>query len=252
MAGSDQSKQSSRKKDRLGPSIAQGSSRVSKVVGSVGLQTTRVEQRSAPSAARQGSRRQAASKRAQGGKQGTKKGSPHANRPFISGSPSPDGSADSRVISKARNAWGNMQPHHQQRFLGILLLLLALFLFAVLTVFRSVPLFSAIGGTFMALFGWSAYLLAIGLIAFAFAHLVEGMQNKRFIRWSFVIGLILLWLLVLAESHFLLGGATGGVLGTLLVRPLLGWPPAVGHILLVGLFGVIIIATFRDIWRHRK
>src|SRR5205085_272940 len=152
MAGSDQRKKSGRKKDRLGPSIAQGSSRVSKVVGSVGSQSVRVEQRSSSPATRQRSRGQATSKRAHGGKQGTKKGSPHANRPFISGSPSSDGTADSRVISKARDAWGNMQPHHQQRFLGILLLLLALFLFAVLTVFRSVPLFSALGGAFMALF----------------------------------------------------------------------------------------------------
>ena len=80
MAGSDQRKQSSRKKDRLGPSIAQGSSRVSKVVGSVGSQSVRVEQRSSSPATRQRSRGQATSKRAQGGKQGTKKGSPHANR----------------------------------------------------------------------------------------------------------------------------------------------------------------------------
>ena len=73
---------------------------------------------------------------------------------------------------------------------------------------------------FIALFGWSAYLLAIGLIAFAIAHLIEGIRNKKLIRWPFVIGLVLLWLILLAESQLLLKGRTGGVLGACCIRPL--------------------------------
>ncbi|MFL5590778.1 MAG: DNA translocase FtsK [Ktedonobacteraceae bacterium] len=253
MAGRDQrnqSKKSNRQNDRLGPGIGRNSSRVSKVVGGLGSQSVRVEQRSSSPATRQSSRGTSSSRRAQGSKQGAKKGSsPRGNRPAYTPSP-PNGTADSRVIDKARDAWGNLKPHHQQRVLSILLLLMALFLFAVLTVFRTVPLFGPLGGAFIALFGWSAYLFAIGLIAFAIAHLIEGMQNKKLIRWSFVVGLVLLWLILLVESQLLLKGKTGGFLGGLLVRPLLGWPEVVGHILLIGLFGVITIVTFQITLGH--
>ncbi|TMD69794.1 MAG: DNA translocase FtsK [Chloroflexi bacterium] len=143
-----------------------------------------------------------------------------------------------------------MQPHHQQRFLGIVLLLLALFLLAALTVFHTAPLFSTFNGAFTALFGWSAYLLSIGLITFAIAHLIEGIWNKKIIRWTSVIGLVLLWLLLLVESRLLLGPNTGGFLAALLVRPLLGWPPAAGHVLLIGLFGIVTIVTFQITMGH--
>jgi hypothetical protein len=88
-------------------------------------------------------------------------------------------------------------------------------------------------------------LLAFGLIALAIAHLIEGMFNKHFIRRSLVIGLTVLWLLVLAESHLLFGGLTGGVVGSLLVIPLAGWNGAFGHVLLIGLFINVAILTFR-------
>ncbi|TMD78490.1 MAG: DNA translocase FtsK [Chloroflexi bacterium] len=250
MAGSDQSKKSSRQNDRLGPSIAQGSSsRVSNVVGSMGSQSTRGGQ----SANKQGSLRQQQSsrRRPRGNKQGTRrKSSPGANRPANISTPPSSGTADSRVIAKVRDAWSTMQPHHQQRFLGIVLLLLALFLFAALTVFHTVPLFSTFYGAFTALFGWSAYLLSIGLIAFAIAHLIEGIRNKKIIRWTTVIGLVLLWLLLLAESRLLLGSNTGGFLAALLVHPLLGWPPAAEHVLLIGLFGIVTIITFQITLGH--
>src|SRR5260370_1181038 len=142
MAGSDQSKKSNRQNDRLGPSIAQGSSsRGSNVVGSMGSQSTRGGQ----NANKQGSLRQQQSsqRRSRGNKQGTRrKSSPGANRPANISTPPSNGTADSRVIAKVRDAWSTMQPHHQQRFLGIVLLLLALFLFAALTVFHTLPLFA--------------------------------------------------------------------------------------------------------------
>src|SRR5205823_2913429 len=117
--------------------------------------------------------------------------------------PPADSAADSSRSAKARDVWSNLEPHHQQRLLGSILLILALFLFACLTIFRSVTLFSAISGTFSILFGWPAYLLALGLIAFAIAHLIEGIRNTKFIRNSFILGLILLWLILMAESHLL-------------------------------------------------
>ena len=249
MAGSDQSKKSGRQNDRLGPSIEQGSSRVSNVVGSVGSQSARGSQQMN----KQGTRRQeqSAPKRSQGNKQRKKKSpSPGANRPANVSSPSPDGTADSRAISKVRNAWSNMQPHHRQRTLGILLLFLALFLFAALTVFRSAPVFSAFHGAFIALFGWSAFLLSIGLTAFAVAYVIEGIQKRKFIRWTTIVGLVVLWLLLLVESQLLLGGTTAGFLGALLVRPLLGWPLIAGHVLLIGLFGIVTIVTFQITLGH--
>src|SRR2546421_9046074 len=113
MAGSDQSnrsKKSNRQNDRLGPGIGRNSSRVSKVVGGLGSQSVRVEQRSNSPAARPSSRGQSSSRRGQGSKQRAKKGSsPRGNRPAYTPSP-PDGTADSHVIVKARDAWCNLDP----------------------------------------------------------------------------------------------------------------------------------------------
>jgi serine/threonine protein kinase len=144
----------------------------------------------------------------------------------------------------------SIEPNYLQQFFGVLLLIMTLFLFAVLTVFRNISLFGPLGGAFIALFGWSAYLFSIGLIAFAIAHLIEGIHNKKLIRWPFVVGPVLLWLVLVAESQLLLKGRTGGILGALLIRPLLGWPEIAGHIILIGLFGVIIIVIFQITLRH--
>lgn len=241
MAGNDQQKTgSTRQNKRIGPSIgASGSSRVSKVVGGSGSQSVRIEQRSSANAN---------SKRPSSGKSSSKKGSSASPRRSAVKSPI-DSTADSRKTPKARDAWSNLEPHHQQLVLSSILLILALFLFACMTIFRTVPLFSAINGAFITLFGWSAYLLALGLIAFAIAHLIEGIRNTKFIRTSLVLGLILLWFILVAESQLLVRDS-GGVLGGLLVRPLLGWSPGLGHVLLSGLFILVAIFTFQITLGH--
>jgi hypothetical protein len=248
MAGKDQSEQAGKQKERLVPGMMMASSRVSKVVGSVGrAQSTKVEQRA--SLPKQGARGSSVTRRTPGsggkGKGGTKQGSSR-RRAAPAPAPKPTMPADSRVIAKAYNGWRNLQPHHQQRFLGLLLLGLSILLFAALTIFRNAPLLGAIRGAFLALFGWSAYLLALGLIVFAVAHLIEGVRNQKFIRWPLVIGLTLLWLIVLAESQLIAGDThdISGWVGAKLVSPLLGWPVIVGHIVLIGLFCIVAILTF--------
>ena len=260
MAGSDSDNGTSnshrserrRQNGRVGPGvnadIAQRASRVSRAAGSIGSESMRVEQRSGPiptpaTKAKQSPRGQAATKQAQGSKQTTKKRST-PNRPAQAPT------NDARFIDWLRQGWANMEPHHQQRFLSLLLLALSLLLFATLTVLRSFPLLDGLRGFFITFFGWGAYLLALGLIAFAVAHLIEGMFNKRFIRWSLVVGLTVLWLLVLAESHLLLGGLTGGIVAALLVIPLEGWNGLFGHVLLIGLFVIVAILTFRIRFGH--
>ena len=263
MADSDHGKKSGRQNGngRLGPGMLQGASRVSNVVGSQGAKSVRVEQRATPSSSRQSSKGQGQSRAkgaASGAKAGAKKTSAASpkkaatpNKPAAAYPSAGGGTVDSHVIDKARGAWGNLQPHHQQRLLGILLLALALFLFGVLTIFSNVALFSAIKGAFILFFGWGAYPLSLGLIAFALAHLLEGIQNRKLIRWSLVVGLVILWLIVLAESQLIQGiptkgsAAISGVLGTVLARLLIGWPAAVGHILLIGLFIIVAILTFQ-------
>ena len=253
MAGSpsnSHNKQQKRRQGRVGPGVnadvARGASRVSQAAGSIGSESMRVEQRSSSStstpAAKPRPRRQAATKQAQGSKQTSKKrASPNRSTPTRA-RPS---TSDARFIDWLREGWQNMEPHHQQRFLSLLLLALSLLLFAALTVFRSTLLFADLYRFFIVFFGWSAYLLALGLIAFALAHLIEGMFNKRFIRWSLVIGLTVLWLLVLAESRLILGLGKAGFLGDLLVFPLSGWNGAFGHVLVIGLFVIVTILTFR-------
>ena len=102
------------------------------------------------------------------------------------------------------------------------------------------------------MFGWSAYLLALGLVAFALAHLIEGIRNEPLVRWSMVFGLSVIWLLLLLESRLIIGydSLTTGIVGGLLVRPLLGWPPAAAHVITLGLIVLLAIYTFRITFGH--
>ncbi len=246
--GKSQGKKSSKQRGRLGPGLVQSSSRVSKVVGGGRVQVEQRANHAAQKSSARGSSSPAAKRGQARSKAGAKKAGP--GRSAVAPSPPPGSTTDSRLISAIRNAWSSLEPHHQQRLLSVLLLGLALFLFAVLTLLRRIRIFGAISGAFTTFFGWSAYLLALGLIVFAIAHLVEGLRNVRFIRWSLVSGLTCLWLLALVESQLLLGGTTGGVLGELLVRPLAGWPAIVGHLVLIGLFGIVTIITFQITLGH--
>ncbi len=269
MAGNKQNKKASHQNERLASSMAQGPSRVSKAAGSIGSKGAQMEQRSNMPSSRStptpkntlpARQRQANNGRnggqGRGGKQGTRKAAApdNSNRPnrAIPNNPAPaSATRDTRFLQWLRETWNGLEPHHQQRFLGIILLLLSLLLFGALTIFRNVLLLSALSKFFFDFFGWSAYLLALGLIVFAIAHLIEGIRKIHFIRWSFIIGLIVLWLIVLLESQLILrnrGGA--GILAELLYLPLQGWPPPVEHVLLIGLFLLVAILTFRITFGH--
>ena len=260
MAGNKQSKKASQQKERLASNMAQaqGSSRVSKAAGSVSPNSskgTQMEQRSNVPSSRStpNPKNQPSTKRKQGANGGQgRNGNQGTRKATIPNDPAPGSSTrDTRFISWLRRTWNNLEPHHQQRFLGTILLLLSLLLFASLTFFRNAPILSQLSKVSFDFFGWSAYLLALGLIAFAIAHLVEGIRNARFIRMSFVVGLIVLWLIVLLESQLILRGRGGaGILAELLFIPLQGWPAPIEHVLLIGLFILVAILTFRITFGH--
>ena len=245
MAGND-SKKAQRLAGRLGPSVdANKNSRVSKAAGSIGSESMRVEQRA--NATKQHASNPVPPRQSKGKKQGSKNG-PAVNRPAPKAStPAP---ADSRFIGKMHRAWNNMEPHHQQRIYGLVLIVLSIVLICSLTIWRTAPLAKPLAGFFLTFFGWSAYPLAFGLFIFASAHFIEGVRNTRFIRMSLVLGLLVLLLLLLAETQLIVHGTTGGVIGSLLVRPLSGWPGMVGHVLIIGLFIIIAILTFRITFGH--
>ena len=155
------------------------------------------------------------------------------------------------MIDGFRRRWQNLEPHQQQRVYSIVLLVLSLLLIGSLTFFSTAPLLSAFNKFFLLFFGWSAYSLALGLFIFAIAHLIEGMRKVLVIRWSLVIGLVVLWLFVLAESQLLFRGTTGGVLGGLLASPLSGLG-AIGHVLLISMIGLVVIVVLRIIFSRRK
>ncbi len=251
MAGSGQKKESSRQEERVVPRVKQGVSRISQAEGSQSLtriQGTRVEQRSNVPTTRPKTRNSSSSKQAPRGKRkagtATKSPSPGSSRatPFTPPAANP---RDTQFIQWAHGKWKALEPTHQQRVFATALLCLALLLFASLTVLRAVPVWSAIDQFFLTFFGWSAYLLALGLIAFALVHLIEGTRNAYILRWSTVFGLIVIWLLLLIESRLIMGHLQVGALAEVLVLPFLGWPPAVGHITVLGLLLIVIIITFR-------
>jgi ribosomal protein S25 len=248
MAGSDQRKGARRQSERVVPNMDRGSSRVSRAAGSLGsqsVQSARVEQRSNLPSTKQSGRNRASTKQASRSKKNAR-----PDRPAPSNTPSSGTPKDTQLIKWAQDKWRGMEPHHQQRLLSILLLVLSLLLVAALTVFRSAPVLQALYKFFITFFGWSAYLLAIGLVVFAMAQLIEGIRKQHFIRWSMVIGLVIIWLLLLIESRLIFGHLSVGVLAELLVIPLLGWPPLIEHVITLGLLLIVAIITFRITFGH--
>ncbi len=261
MAGSGHNRIDRRQDERVVPSLRHNaSSRVSKAEGSQGMmdiQGTRVEQRSSVPASRRG----AATTRSAPSKRG---GATHAptssagrrspassNRGPSVGSPSAASDPrDVQFVYWARKQWNSLEPHQQQRVFSSFLLVLSLLLLASLTVFRTAPVWSSLEKFFLTFFGWSAYPFSVGLVAFAIAHLIEGIRNIRFLRWSLVTGLVVILLLLLMESRLIMGHLQAGVLAELLVSPLLGWSPAVGHITILGLLLITIVLTFHITFSH--
>src|SRR5436309_7755355 len=244
MAAHDQRKEQ-KQKARVDSGLDAGkTSRVSKAAGNLGSESMRVELSSKTPATNQRSQNPVPARRSRGNKQGSKKGG-SADRPGSGSAP-----ADSRIIGRMHRKWQSLGPHSKQAIFSLLLLLLSMLLFGALTVWHTSPIFAALDGFFLTFFGWGAYLLVLGLIAFAIAHLIEGTRKTRFIRWSLVLGLLVLLLLLLAESRLILGNPTGGVIGSLMVRPLLGWPVLVQHVLVIGLFVIFAIVTFRITFDH--
>ncbi len=239
------------RRQRVVPSIEQGSARVSKAaVGNAKtVQSTRVEQRSQLSASKS---RSGSSKTSTRGKKSTASSTPRKNSPSYRTVPKPAPNNGPTATEWFSNKWNDMQPHERQRVWSIVLLVLSLLLFGSLTIFQTTPLLGNIGKLFLLLFGWSAYLLSLGLVAFALAHLIEGIRNEPVLRWSMVFGLIAIWLLLIVESRLIAGNEsiTTGIIGGILARPLLGWPPVAAHVITLGLIVLVAIYTFRITFGH--
>ncbi len=239
------------RRQRVVPSMEQGTARVSKAaVGDAKtVQSTRVEQRSQLPTSKQGTRGKSSTSSTRSRK-GTTSSTPRKNTPNRV-VPKPV-STDPRAIEWAYNKWNGMEAHQQQRIWSIILLVLSLLLFGTLTIFQTTPVLGNIGKFFLLMFGWSAYMFSVGLVALALARLIEGIRNEPLVRWSMVFGLVAIWLLFLVESRLFIGydSFTTGIVGGLLVRPLLGWPIAAAHAITLGLIVLLAIFTFRITFGH--
>lgn len=254
MAGSRKDKEARGQRERIAPSSKTISGRVSKAVGSQGSsrgQMARIEQRSSVSSPKKGPRSPTTSKTASHTKPRaavTKKiPAIRAKRPETR-APAPN-PRDVQVIQWIYDKWTSLEPHHQERIFRTALLCLSILLLASLTILQNLPVFSAINRVFLDFFGWSAYLLALGLVVFAIMRLVGEMHNQYSLRWSLVVGLVILWLLLLLESRLIVGPHVG-ILAELLVVPFLGWSPATAHVMTLGLMVITAILTFRITFGH--
>ncbi len=237
MAASNQKHQ---RKERIVPNVdVKRTSRASGAAGAIGSSRAKVEQRAANAASSPAPRQPR--KRSQAAGSSARKGSSSSQAART---------GDERFIDWLSAQWRGLAPHHQQGIYSLLLLAMSFLLLGALTIFRNAPIFSSFYSFLNGFFGWSAYLLVFGLIAFSLAHLIEGLSQRSFIHWSLVGGLALLGLLLLAESRLILGGETGGVLAALLVFPLQGWPVAARHILVLGLMAIVSIITFQITFGH--
>ena len=260
MAGSNQNNEVRRQRERLGPSLKPGTSRVSKATGSHESVVQRIEQRSNYPAQRPGgsSRRAVTPKQAARGKptsgtSSTRRGASPGPGSKRSAAPSsaPNNARDIQFIGWARDKWNNLESYQQERVRTIVLLCISLLLLASLTILSSAPVWNGIYKFFVTFFGWSAYILVLGLVAFSSIRLWESMNRTRILRWPLIMGLIVISLLVLIESRLIMGvPLKAGVLAELLVGPLLGWSAAVQHVTVLGLLLVAIILTFRITFGH--
>jgi DNA segregation ATPase FtsK/SpoIIIE-like protein len=275
MAGNDQNNRTSRKAEPIQPRVGQASKTVGDPKEAL-TQSIHMEQRAnmskQPTSSRgavhmppttkatvaKGKRSGAAgakgtSKAGKAGSSSNTKKTPtsRTTRPAPVMAPaSPTSPRDIRVIGWIGNKWNALENHHQQRILGICLLILSLLLFGSLTVFQTTPVLNGINNIFQAFFGWSAYLLALGLVAFSVAHLIEGIRQQQFVRVSLIMGLLCIWVLLLLESALITGPENVGILGALLVIPFLGWSRSVDHVIVLGLLLIASIVTFRLKFGH--
>jgi hypothetical protein len=135
--------------------------------------------------------------------------------------------------------------HIKQAFsAGLLLFFTVLLAVGLLIRAQSHNALAALGDAFDGLFGWGAYLLVIGLAAFALAHLAEAATRKSFIRLGLVIQLIILGCLLVLESRLLLGNDTGQLFGALLAGPISGLPPDAQEIGVVGAIVIVLLLIF--------
>lgn len=259
MAGSSPKKETKRQNERIVPSLDKGASRISGAAGAFNaqqMQSTRVEQRASASSKQNGRSQSSTSAKATGRtrQNGSSKGRSRKNAAPPRATPAHNGPApdtrDVKFLRWASNRWNNLAPHHQQSIFSVLLLVITLLMFASLTVFRKFPVLSGIYKFLTTFFGWSAYVLVLGLLAFAVAHLIEGIRQQRFIRWSMVVGLACVWLLLLLESRLILGSMKVGVVAEVLINPLLGWPVLVQHVVLLGLLVLMLVIAFRITFGH--
>jgi DNA segregation ATPase FtsK/SpoIIIE-like protein len=262
MAGNRKKKGGSGSDERLVANVLYDSSRVSGAAGSVGSQYSRNRRSSFSGnngrASRQnGNARGQSSSNTARGKRGAGAQTPRggSNRSpgssTVSSHSNPtNNTRDTQFIHWLLSKWSALEAHQRQSIYSILLLFLSLLLFGSLTIFRHSPLLSGIYHFFMTFFSWSSYLLALGLIAFAIAHLIEATLQRTLVRWPLILGLLAIWLLLLLESRLVLGTMKAGVLAELLVSPLLGWPLAIDHLLVLGLLLIAIVLTFRIRFGH--
>src|SRR5216110_2359536 len=258
MAGSDQNNKTSRKGERKQPLPGHASEAVGKSKDRL-IQNKKMEQRarivntpvsprgtariSAGTKAASARKKNAGSagtkgtnktgKTGRGGSNNTKKASASNTRrstPVKAQNPPAD-PRDTLLIQWIGNKWNALENHHQQGIISTCLLILSLLLFGSLTFFQTTPILRDINRFFLVFFGWSEYLLALGLVVFALAHLIEGIRRQQFVRISLVIGLVVIWLLLLTESALIVGPENVGILGALLVLPLLGWSRGVDHVI---------------------
>nr|BBH89657.1 hypothetical protein KTC_44080 [Thermosporothrix sp. COM3] len=251
MAGGKKKKDDERQKG-LGPSRVSGAAGA---LGSHRLMKARVEQRSSiSSTSRPSGRKQAAQQQTQRTKSASRastgKKKAASARTAVPPVAEKQGPQDTRFIDWIRQQWETLDSYQQQRVFGVLLLILSLLLFGSLTIFSTSPVFSAIKAFFIGLLGWTAYLFALGLIAFSTIHLVEGVRRTRLMRWPMVVGSIVLLLILLVESRLWLGQGKAGSLADALALPFLGWDALIAHVILIGAFLLVFIFSFRITFGH--
>ncbi len=224
LSSSDPKKAVRSQAGRVGPSLDRGGSRASRAAGGgSAMSVQHVEQRASASSARQrrsmsgpsnpgsASYRSSSSSNSASSNKGKRSADTTSSRKGSSANGRRPASSPARSSQDVRftqwifEKWYNLNPEHKRRIFSFLLLFVAMLFFASLTLFHTVPFWAAIDHFFLTFFGWSTYVLSIGLVAFAIVRLIETLRHVALVRGSLVIGLLILCLLISMESRLILG-----------------------------------------------
>ncbi len=147
----------------------------------------------------------------------------------------------STLDSQVLDWWRELSPRARAGYRGLLYATIGGLVFAGLLGRTTSSAFNVLGVVAYALFGWSAYPLAVLVFALGAIRMLESSLDVSYVRRAMVVESFSLWAVVLAASHLLARHDVGGIGGAVLAGPLEALPASAGVALVFGAALVLVL-----------